>query len=242
MSSPPLETRLAQWGALAGGLAHEIKNPLSTMNITLQLLAEDLREKPQVPSGPVLRRIEMLLAEVQRLEGTLNSFLKLAREPELDLRDRDPNRLIEELLSFFEPELEGRGISVQAHLDHSVRSMRVDPDLLRQALTNLVRNAMEAMPGGGTLTIQVLAEGADRVRIITIDTGPGIEADILDRIFDGFFSTKKGGTGIGLALVRQIIQLHDGSIEVESAPGLGSRFVIDLPLVGPTGERDGEAR
>jgi len=225
---------LSQWGALAGGLAHEIKNPLSTMNISLQLLEEDLRERPQVGSAKLLPRVELLTSEVQRLQRIVNDFLKLAKAPELDLKERDPNTLVEAIQAFVLPEFERQSVALAIQLDRAAGSIRVDPDLVRQALLNIIRNALQAMPDGGTLTVQTIA--SDEVfRIEFIDTGAGMDAGVRARVFDGFFSTRPGGTGIGLAITRQIIQLHGGDVICESAPGLGSKFTVTLPIHGPEG-------
>lgn len=232
MTLAPEDGRLAEWGALAGGLAHEIKNPLSTMNISLQLLREDLQARSSVPTAQVLPRIELLVSEIRRLQKILNDFLRLARTPELALADRDPNAILEDILAFLSPELRRQNITLVTQLDRTVRSIRVDPDQLRQALINLVRNALEAMPGAGTLTLTSRRAGA-RFELDVIDTGQGIKQEILGRIFDGFFSTKPGGTGIGLAITRQIVGLHGGTIACQSEPGRGSKFTISLPIDGP---------
>ena len=234
MSDVQDESRLSQWGALAGGLAHEIKNPLSTMNISLQLLGEDLRERPQVGSAKLLPRVELLTSEVQRLQRIVNDFLKLATAPELDLKERDPNTLVEAIQAFVLPEFERQSVALAIQLDRAAGSIRVDPDLVRQALLNIIRNALQAMPDGGTLTVQTIA--SDEVfRIEFIDTGAGMDAGVRARVFDGFFSTRPGGTGIGLAITRQIIQLHGGDVICESAPGRGSKFTVTLPIHGPGG-------
>lgn len=234
MSDVQDESRLSQWGALAGGLAHEIKNPLSTMNISLQLLEEDLRERPQVGSAKLLPRVELLTSEVQRLQRIVNDFLKLAKAPELDLKERDPNTLVEAIQAFVLPEFERQSVALAIQLDRAAGSIRVDPDLVRQALLNIIRNALQAMPDGGTLTVQTIA--SDEVfRIEFIDTGAGMDAGVRARVFDGFFSTRPGGTGIGLAITRQIIQLHGGDVICESAPGRGSKFTVTLPIHGPEG-------
>ena len=229
MAADPREDhRLAQWGALAGGLAHEIKNPLSTMNISLQLLQEDLRSRQQVSSGKLLPRVDILLSEVQRLQRIVADFLKLATAPDLERSERDANTLLEDIAQFVTPELEHQGVRLVTHLDRKASAVLVDKDLARQALLNIIRNALQAMPDGGTLTVQTYGD-EDSFRLEIIDTGAGMEEGVRARIFDGFFSTRPGGTGIGLALTRQIIQLHGGDVSCDSAPGMGSRFTVTLP-------------
>ncbi len=228
MSNSQDDNHLSQWGALAGGLAHEIKNPLSTMNITLQLLREDLDDRPHVGTAKLMPRVELLLDEVQRLQRIVSDFLKLAKAPEIELRERDPNALVEAIESFVLPEAERQQVDIVTHLDRSIQLISVDPDLIRQALLNIIRNALQAMPDGGTLTIQTRSEPGDFI-IEFIDTGDGMDVGVQSRIFDGFFSTRPGGTGIGLALTRQIVRLHGGDVKCDSAPGRGSRFVVALP-------------
>jgi len=223
------DERLAQWGALSAGLAHELRNPLSTLNISLQLLKEDLKQRPQISTAQVLPRIELLGTEIERLQRILNDFLTLAREPDGDFAERDPNRLVEEIQAFITPEVAELGVDLGLHLDRSVQTIRMDSDLLRQALLNIIRNGIQAMGHGGTLTIQTRVSGENFV-IVVIDTGDGMTQDVQDRIFDGFFSARPGGTGIGLAITRQIMRLHGGDVTCESAPGRGSKFTVSLPL------------
>jgi signal transduction histidine kinase len=228
-----------RWDALAAGLAHEIKNPLSTMSISLQLMREDVQSRPNVSSAQITPRIDLLIGEVDRLKRILDDFLRLARSPELDLQKRDPNDLIENMLAFVSPELGKRSITLVTDLDRGIGEVVLDPNLFRQALLNLVRNAMEAMEGGGTLSL--LTRGGDAAFTIdVIDTGRGIGDEIRDRIFASFFSTKQGGTGIGLPLTRQLIELHDGTVDFESAPGFGTRFRVRFPNSGPRGGPRGE--
>ena len=233
MERSRLENRLAQWGALAGSLAHEIRNPLSTINLTLHLLKEDL-VRPRAGSTPPVGRIDLLITEVEHLQRILNDFLRLARQPDLSLEPVDLNSLVEETMAFLQPELGRLGVTLVSSVDRRVPFVQGDATLLRQVLLNLFRNALESMPRGGTLTVQT--EGDERIlRLRVIDTGVGIDAETLDRIFDVFFSTKPGGTGIGLPLIRQFVELHGGSVAVQSEPGRGSLFTVHLPINGPAG-------
>ncbi|MSR74008.1 MAG: two-component sensor histidine kinase [Planctomycetes bacterium] len=219
---------LKRMGALAGALAHEIKNPLSTMNISLQLLMEDLETKPQIASSQVLPRIRLVCDEIRHLERILGSFLEIARAPILDLKDRDPNGLIQETLAFLAPECALKKVDIRNHCDGAIGAVEFDPDLFRQALLNLVRNALQAMEQGGTLT--VITRSLDAAwEVEVIDTGKGIAPNVQERVFDPFFTTRKGGTGIGLAVTRSVIERHGGSIKLQSAQGLGTRFTLHLP-------------
>lgn len=228
MNESENDSRLQQWGALAGGLAHEIKNPLSTMNISLQLLREDLMGRPSISSAQILPRVDLLISEVGHLQKILADFLRLARAPELSPQVKDPNAILEETLAFLKPELNEHRIGIVTQLDREHSQLLFDPNLIRQALVNLFKNALEAMPNGGTLTVQSRWTD-DHFQVDIIDTGDGIAEDIRSRIFDGFFSTKPGGTGIGLSLTRQIVERHAGSIVCASAVGKGSYFSVKLP-------------
>ncbi len=197
----------------------------------LQLLREDIRGHHALSAADALTKVELLLREVQHVQRIVQDFVRLTQEPELQLRDRDPHALVEEVLAFLAPDLAEKGIRVCTQLDRTLTNIRVDPDLLRQVLVQLVRNAEQAMPSGGVLTLLTHSE-AERLTIHIIDTGAGIPAEIRDRIFDGFFSTKPDRAGMGLAVARQIIERHGGSIACDSAEGLGTRFTVALPASG----------
>jgi two-component system, NtrC family, sensor histidine kinase HydH len=223
------EGKLTRFEALAAGLAHELRNPLSTINITLQLLRESLAERPGSRESADLKRVDVVLKELRRLERIVQDFVRLAREPSARLRPRDMNALIEDALNFMASELRAAKIDVVSQLDRRLPPISVDDSLFRQALLNLLRNAAQAMPDGGTMTVQSHAE-PDTFALDVIDTGPGMTPEIQERVFDVFFSTKPGGTGVGLPIVRQIVELHGGTVTCESAAGHGSRFSIRIPL------------
>jgi len=231
---------LAELGQLAGGLAHEIKNPLSTINVNLKLLSEDLsrREDEDKESARMLRRLQSIREESDRLRGILDDFLHYAGRYELDLAATDLRRLIGELADFFRPQAEGTKVLLRTDLpEREVRS-RVDPGLIKQAVLNLLINAVDAMsrdggeggpPPGGELLIRLSAQRG-RAILEVIDTGPGMPPETAERIFDVYFSTKKQGTGLGLPTTRRIVREHGGTIRVDSEPGKGTRFTIALPM------------
>lgn len=226
----PPEGRLAYLGSLAGGLAHEVKNPLSTMLINLGLLREDLEAAPGNPER-ILKRVGLLEREVKRLDQLVQSFLRLARGFDLAPRPTDLNALLRELVEFVEPEARRQGVAIRASLEESLPSIRVDRGLLRQAVLNLLVNARQAMPRGGDLLLRTFLDGACAVIEVT-DTGSGMSPEVLARCFDAYFSTKKGGTGLGLSMTRRIVEEHGGSIEVWSEVGRGTRFTVRLPVEG----------
>lgn len=235
----PLAGLLVELSALTGGLAHEIRNPLSTLKVNLQLLDEDWRgvESPDAarPSDPqeVARRsrsrITTLIREVNRLEQILQDFLQYVGRNELKISAQDLNEIARELADFFRPQAEANGIDFAVTLCPQPLVCNVDPNALKQAILNLLINAQQAMPGGGNLKL-ALAREEGHARIDVTDTGQGIAPESQQRIFEVYYSTKKGGTGLGLATARRIIREHGGRIELVSQPQKGSCFSIHLPL------------
>lgn len=223
------QERLAFLGTLAGGLAHEIKNPLSTMTITLGLLQEDL-EAPIIDRERALRRVKVLDREATRLEEILSGFLHYAGRRKLERRPTDLNEVVGEVLDFALPSALEKRVEVRRHLAPGIPLLHLDRDRVKQALLNLVLNALDAMGGGrGELLVQT-SLGGSAVRVDVTDTGSGIRADVLPHIFDAYFSTKRTGTGLGLPLVKRIVEEHGGAVEVLSDEGKGTRFTLWFPL------------
>jgi two-component system sensor histidine kinase HydH len=221
--------KLAWLGTLAGGLAHEIKNPLSTMAINLSLLQEDYARSEVARDKRALRKIEVLQREVKRLERILADFLTYARGVELDRQPTDLAEKLTELLEFLEPELRAGRIVVHTHFEVGLPPALVDRNRLRQACLNLIVNARQAMPEGGELVLVTRRQGEQAV-IEVIDNGCGMDEATRTRCFDAYFSTKKGGSGLGLPTVRRIAEEHGGDVWVESEPQRGTRFLLSLPL------------
>ena len=221
---------------LAGRLAHEIKNPLSTMGLHLQLLAEDFGDSPEQRSQRALRKIRIIQTECVRLEHILNDFLRFARLKDLRLKQTALNNFVEAMVDFFGPQAANRKVLVRSYLAPGLPPVRVDEDYFRQALFNLVVNAQDAMPDGGELIFQTGHDGST-VWLEIIDTGQGIDRELQGDVFRPFFTTRKDGSGLGLPTARKIIEAHGGSIRVESEVGKGTRFRIELPAGdAPRGE------
>jgi signal transduction histidine kinase len=214
---------------LAGALAHEIKNPLSTIGLNMELLAEDLGE-PQTPAGRrSLKRVEVVRRECQRLQSLLDDFLNFAKVRRLHLEPTDLNHQIEDVLEFFAPEARDAGVEVVRYLDPELPRVKIDREAFRQALLNLIINAKQAMPDGGQLVVRTAAQG-DMVALYLIDTGCGMDERTASRMFEAFFSTKPGGSGLGLPTTQKIIEAHGGRISVQSELGQGTQFTIELPV------------
>ncbi len=222
--------QLVELGQLAGGLAHEIKNPLSTINVNLQLLSEDVARPDRDESGRLLRRLQSVQKETDRVRGILDDFLRYAGKYELNLESIDLCCLLGELADFFAPQADAARVIMRTDLPSSPVRCRGDANLLKQALLNLMINAVQATDAGGELIVR-LSAGAGRASLEVIDTGRGIAKEDLDKLFQVYYSTKKGGTGLGLPTTRRIVREHGGSIRAESQPGTGTRFVISLPLI-----------
>lgn len=239
--------RLAEIGSMTRGLAHEIKNPLSTIGLNAQLLGEGVEDLdlPEEKRLPLLRRIESLGRETERLRGILTDFLEFAGELRIDPRPGDLNSILGELIDFFLPQAEQHGVRLRADLCPGELVARFDAQVIKQALLNLMLNAVQAMNGSGEGRPRELiiksARGADAERrpvalVHVIDTGPGITPEVRQRLFTPYFTTKSGGTGLGLATARRIVEAHAGRIDLHTTPGQGSDFLVLLPLDEPAGE------
>lgn len=230
MTSIPADTKLVELSRLAGGLAHEIRNPLSTLNLNLQLLDEDLNH-PQ-PDGDSVRRcrerIGVLRHEVQRLSDILDDFLRFARMPKPHKIPCDVNGIVAEILRFIGPEARRNNVNILTSYGNLPLCM-VDKDLLKQALLNVLLNAEQAMAEGGDVMVRTTVEG-DEIRISIADTGHGIAPEVRARIFEPYYSTKKQGTGLGLSLVKRVAEEHGGRIQVHSGGRKGACFDIILPV------------
>ena len=225
----------AEIARLAGGLAHEIKNPLSTIRLNMQLLAEDLTPEDEdqpltAPQRRATKRIEAVQSECNRLQGLLDDFLNYAKVRQLHLEPKDLNEQITRALEFFEPVCEEAGIEIVPYLEADLPSVMLDKEAFRGALTNLLLNAKQAMPDGGQLVVQTKGHGAMAAVYLT-DTGVGMDNRTASKMFEAFFSTKPGGSGLGLPTTAKIIEAHGGTIAVQSELGQGTRFTIELPAV-----------
>lgn len=224
------DSSYAALAELAGGFIHEIKNHLGTLALNLQLLAEDFQEPRDQRERRALNRVVKLQGECQRLTSLATDFLRFARIKEMPLEPASLNQVLEEMLDFFGPTVKAAHIDVHTFLPADLPPVALNRDMFKQALLNLLLNAEQAMPEGGSLTVQAAVQGP-MVELSLIDTGKGMTPDVAAKIFEPFYSTKATGSGLGLPTTKRILQAHHGSIEVQSEPGKGTKFTIYLPVV-----------
>jgi len=227
--------RLATIGKMAAHVTHEIRNPLSSIGLNLELLEEELRESATAtPQNEAEVREALILlaairAETARLSHIAEQYLGIARRPAPTLEPESIGDLVSELVAFLKPEHERARVALELHIDESAPEIAVDEAQLRQAFLNLLRNAREAMPDGGTIAIDVAPSAEGGVDITIEDTGVGIPDEVRSSVFDPFFTTKQRGTGLGLAVTREIIEAHHGHISCEGCTPHGTRFRVSLP-------------
>jgi two-component system, sporulation sensor kinase E len=220
---------LASLTTLAAGVAHEIKNPLGSMGIHLQLIQKKIGGKDCIESKDISQHLDVISEEVDRLNRIVVDFLFAVKPMDTRLEDGDVNRVIEELLDFVRPELDQAGVRIESNLSASLPLLRIDVRYVKQALLNLIKNAVAAMPNGGTLRMETRRMG-EEVLVRTSDTGTGIPEEIMDKIFEPYFTTKPFGTGLGLTIVFKIVKEHFGDISVSSRPGEGTTVTLVLPV------------
>ena len=218
--------RLAALGRITAGVAHEVKNPLNSMRLWLENLKESL---PAEQDGVTRQAVQVLDKEIDRLDAVVKRFLDFTRPMDIRLEPTQLADLLMEVLEIAKPQLEKSNIQVAQLLPIDVPEVYVDRALLKQAVFNLVLNATEAMPSGGQLRL-VLSRRGEMAEITVGDTGNGIPPENRQKVFQLFFSTRPGGSGIGLATTFRIVQLHNGSIDFTSEVGRGTTFRIELPL------------
>jgi signal transduction histidine kinase len=223
-----LRTRYDELAELSGSLAHEIKNPLSVIRMNMDLLAEDFADAETPRERRALAKIAMVQKQCSRLENLLRDFLKFARLRDLELSPGNLNEVVSRVLDFFEPQAKTACIRFIRFLEPSLPSIKLDEQTVYSALLNLVKNSIEAMPDGGQLLARtrLIRNG---VALDLIDTGCGMDSQTALKMFEPFFSTKNGGSGLGLPTARKIIEAHGGRIDVQSEVGHGTQFTIEFP-------------
>lgn len=214
---------------LLARLAHEIRNPLSSLDIHVQLLEEDLATSAPQLKEQVSPRLEIIHGELHRLESIVSNFLRLARPSALDVEPVELVKLVSHVCELLRPEAAAREISIEALVPEPLPVMLADPVRLTQALLNLVINAMQAVERKGRIELTVRALDG-MVSLVVRDNGPGIPPEKLASIFDPYFTTKAEGNGLGLWIAQQIVTAHGGRLRAENAPERGAVFTVLLPL------------
>ena len=220
-----LSRRMAAIGRLTSGVGHEVKNPINAIVVHLELL----KTKLGTASAPASRHLDVIDSEIHRLDRVVQTLVDFSRPVEVKLVECDLRHVVSDVVTLSAAELSTRQVNLTCRLPDWPLMVKVDIDLLKQAVLNVVQNGGQAMPEGGNLRVVLLDEGKSAV-IQVEDEGAGIADDLRERIFDLYFTTKKGGSGIGLAMTYRILQLHHGSIDVQSELGRGSVFQLRIPL------------
>jgi len=228
--------RLATVGRMTSAITHELRNPLSSINLNTEMLMEDLVDRGIDPNdSEIMPLLETIIDEVDRLRDITEEYLVYARLPSSELEPEDLVEIVQNMVEFHRSDWRQRDVEVAMRIDLDSLELEADANHLRQALLNVVKNAVEASPDGESVGIEVTA-GDERARLTIRDHGPGIDDAIRDDLFEPFVTTKSDGTGLGLAMTQQIIEEHHGEIRVDQPDDGGTRFVIDLPLEAPSDE------
>jgi two-component system, NtrC family, sensor histidine kinase HydH len=214
---------------LAGGLAHEIKNPLSTIRMNMELLAEDLRDSDAPRDRRALKKVELVQRECLRLQDLLENFLRFTKAHRLNLQPSDLNAQVRQVLDFYRPKANEAGVEIVDYLSGNLPTVLLDREAFHGALLNLALNAEQAMPQGGQLVVRTYGT-PDGVALDLIDTGCGMDSETQAKVFDAFFTMKHGGSGLGLPTTRKIIESHGGRIILQSEVGRGTQVTIRLPV------------
>ncbi|NOY08943.1 MAG: PAS domain-containing protein [Spirochaetes bacterium] len=220
---------LAALTTLAAGVAHEIKNPLGSIGIHLQLIQKEIGNREVIKSETIRKYLDVINEEVDRLNRIVVDFLFAVRPMDTKLEEQDLNQVLKDLFNFLQYELKESGVKLKVKLAEQLPKIKIDEKYIKQALLNLVKNSLYAMQDGGSLIVRTERAGGAVLLIIT-DTGTGIPDEILDKIFEPYFTTKDFGTGLGLTLVYKIIKEHMGEITVKSKEGEGTTFTISFPI------------
>ncbi len=221
--------RFAAIGQLAARVAHELRNPLSSVELNLDLLADEVAEGPEMDVAEANDLLKSIHNEVERLANIVSEYLVFARLPRFEFEQESLNTVVQTFTDFIKPQLQQAQITFSIELAENLPFTLLDAEQIQRVLHNLLKNAIEAMPSGGEFSIQTSVESS-RIVLRISDTGVGIPPPDQNRIFDPFFTTKKGGTGLGLSLAGEIIKHHQGSILCRSVVDQGTQFTITFPV------------
>lgn len=230
--TPQVDSLRAQYdelAELAGSLAHEIKNPLSIIHMNIDLLSEDLGDLDSTVSRRSLERVDMVREQCERMEALLRDFLRYTKLRDIDLVPGSLNEQVESVLRAYQPQADAAAIDIEKYLDPDLPAILLHSDSLQSALMNLVKNALEATDRGGELWARTYGT-RHGVALDLIDSGRGVDDNTVLHMFEPFYSTKEGGSGLGLPTARKIIESHGGRISVQSELGRGTKFTLEFPV------------
>jgi len=218
------QEKLAAMGGLAAGVAHEVRNPLSSIKALATFFAGQFDDSSESHEAA-----KVMVQEVDRLNRVITELLEFSRPTDLKRQASDVGLLISRSIQLVQQDATNKSIDISAQTEDDICSAWIDPDRFTQCLLNLYLNAIQAMENGGTLTVKSAVGEAEKVNIVVIDTGRGISPEQINKIFDPYYTTKSKGTGLGLAIVEKIIEAHGGQIEVNSTLDKGTSFLISIP-------------
>ena len=223
-----LQSNYDELAEMAGSLAHEIKNPLSVIRMNMDLLGEDFAVPETQRERRAVAKVDLVRGQCERLEKLLNDFLHFVKLSKLDLHAGGLNEQIENVLNLFDAHARESEVEVIRYFDRDLPSILLEPQTLQAALVNLVKNSLEAMPEGGRLEVRT-RQTIFGVALDLIDNGCGMDQNTAIHMFDPFYSTKNGGSGLGLPMTQRIIAAHGGRFDVDSVVGHGTKFTIEFP-------------
>jgi signal transduction histidine kinase len=213
---------------MSSQVAHEIRNPLGSLTLNIDLLEEELSGFAGVDASEARHLIGTVKTELESLHRVLKEYLECTRFPAIQPAPQDANSIIEDLLSLLEEDLRRKKILFKTGLEYNLPPANIDKDQIRRAFLNVILNAVEAMPSGGTIEVATRSHET-WIEIDFADTGIGISDQVIEKVFTPFFTTKSGGTGLGLSITQHIITEHKGEVICQSTPGQGARFTIRIP-------------
>ncbi|MEJ2744763.1 MAG: ATP-binding protein [bacterium] len=221
--------QLQTFSTMAASIAHEVGNPLNSLDIHLQLIERKIKLLKRKEREPLMELVAVAQEEIKRLEHIITQFLKATRPDVPQMREGDVVAILDKTLNFMEPEIRSRGIRIEKTYAPFVPPLLLNADQIRQVIVNLVRNAIQAMPNGGRITVEVkYARG--QVMMSVTDSGCGIPEGQVEKIFDPYFTTREGGAGLGLMIVQRIVSEHGGDVLVATNPGKGTTMTVRLPV------------